>query len=263
MARIFDDSEEDNKSKVKKDGLIYQQRDDTDYKKEYEKLDRKGKFQFFKDYYLPTIIVVAVIVLVGGYYLYRALTKPQTVLYIAVCDDVFDDKQVDELEKAVGTYLGLDNKKEIVTINTEFNSSNGTLREQLQGYIYAGTCDIVIAPKKGFTSYAAAGYFLEPETSETVSLFKDMPEKDRFFCPVVDGEQIRGEKELDNTRYNFGISIVNSEKYKKLGGKRKSAIVGVTNSSKRQEEAAAFLKFMMDDTLKDGDVDPGFAPQGK
>ena len=33
MARIFDDSVEDDKSKVKKDGLIYQQRDDTDYKK--------------------------------------------------------------------------------------------------------------------------------------------------------------------------------------------------------------------------------------
>ena len=50
MARIFDDSVEDEKSKVKKDGLIYQQRNDTDYKAEYEKLDSKGKFQFFKDY---------------------------------------------------------------------------------------------------------------------------------------------------------------------------------------------------------------------
>ena len=89
MARIFDDSEEDDKSKVKKDGLIYQQRDDTDYKKEYEKLDSKGKFQFFKDYYLPTIVVIAAIVLVGGYFLYGALTKPQTVLYVAICDRIW------------------------------------------------------------------------------------------------------------------------------------------------------------------------------
>ena len=69
----------------------------------------------------------------------------------------------------MGTYLGLDNKHEIVTINTEFNSKNGTLSEQLQSYIYAGTCDIVIAPKKGFTGYATAGYFFEPESSGTVA----------------------------------------------------------------------------------------------
>ena len=162
MARIFDDSVEDEKSKVKKDGLIYQQRNDTDYKAEYEKLDSKGKFQFFKDYYLQTIVVIAVLVIVGGYYLYGSLTKPQTVLYVAVCDDNLDEKQVEKLEKAVGTYLGLDNKHEIVTINTDYNSSNGTLSEQLQSYIYAGTCDVVIAPKKGFMSYASAGYFRIP-----------------------------------------------------------------------------------------------------
>ena len=180
MARIFDDSVENDKSKVKKDGLIYQQRDDTDYKKEYEKLDSKGKFQFFKDYYLPTIVVIAVIALVGGYFLYGALTKPQTVLYVAICDQNLDDKQVDKLEKAVGTYLGLDNKHEIVTINTEFNSKNGTLSEQLQSYIYAGTCDIVIAPKEGFTGYATAGYFFEPDSSDTVAAFKDWPKDKRI-----------------------------------------------------------------------------------
>ena len=47
MARIFDDSVEDEKSKVKKDGLIYQQRNDTDYKAEYERFDLR-----------PTLFVV-------------------------------------------------------------------------------------------------------------------------------------------------------------------------------------------------------------
>ena len=75
MARIFDDSVEDEKSKVKKDGLIYQQRNDTDYKAEYEKLDSKGKFQFFKDYYLQTIVVIAVLVIVGGVVLIVVLTR--------------------------------------------------------------------------------------------------------------------------------------------------------------------------------------------
>lgn len=263
MARIFDDSVENDKSKVKKDGLIYQQRDDTDYKKEYEKLDSKGKFQFFKDYYLPTIVVIAVIALVGGYFLYGALTKPQTVLYVAICDQNLDDKQVDKLEKAVGTYLGLDNKHEIVTINTEFNSKNGNLSEQLQSYIYAGTCDIVIAPKEGFTGYATAGYFFEPDSSDTVAAFKDWPKDKRIYCPIIDGENIRGEKEIDETKYNFGIDVADCRKYKALEGKSKSAVLGVSNSSRKQEEAAAFIKFLTDDSLKDGDVNPDFALQSK
>lgn len=260
MAKILDDDIENGKSKVKKDGLIYQQRDDTNYKQEYEKLDKKGKFQFFKDYYLPTVLGVLALLLIGGYYIFNAVTKPHTVLYIAVSDDVFDEKKVRALERAVGTYLGLDNKHEVVTINTNFNYRNGKLSEQLQSYIYAGSCDIVICSEEGFEGFANAGYFLEPDTSETVSVFKEQQESDRYYYTVIDGEQIRGEKELDNTEYNFGIAIQDCAKYKALGGRNKKAILGVVNSSKKQEEAAAFLKFLLEDDLKDGDVNPEFAP---
>ena len=79
----------------------------------------------------------------------------------------------------------------------------------------------------------------------------------------MDGEQIRGEKDFDTTKYNFGIEISGCKKYKELEGLGKSAYAGITNSSKKQEEAAAFLKFLTDDTLKDGDVNPDFAVQSK
>lgn len=260
MAKILDDNIENSKSKVKKDGLIYQKRNDTNYKEEYEKLDRKGKFQFFKDYYLPTVLTVLAVLLVGGYYVVQAVTKPQAVLYIAVSDDVFDEKKVRELEDAAGTYLGLDNKHEIVTVNTDFNYRNGQLSEQLQSYIYAGSCDIVICSEEGFEGYAQAGYFLEPDTSETVSVFKQRKASDRYYYRVIDGEQIRGEKEEDDTEYNFGIAVQDCAKYKALGGKNKKAVLGIVNSSKKQEEAAAFLQFLLDDSLKDGDVNPEFAP---
>lgn len=263
MARILDDHIEDDKSKVKKDGLIYQQRDDTNYKEEYEKLDRKGKFQFFKDYYLQTILIVAALVLIGGYYLVKAVTKPQNILYIAICDDTFQEDKVEELERAVGTYLGLDNKREVVEINTNFSHTNGTLSEQLQSYIYAGSCDVVIASEEGFEGLASAGYFLEPDTSDAVAVFKEQEEQNRFYFPVVDGEQIRGEKELDATKYNFGISVKDCAKYKALGGFQDTAVLGVTNSSKRQEEAAAFLQFLLDDDLEEGDVSPEFVPAVK
>jgi ABC-type glycerol-3-phosphate transport system substrate-binding protein len=77
----------------------------------------------------------------------------------------------------------------------------------------------------------------------------------------VDGEEIRGEKEMDDTKYNFGISLTGSAKYQALGGFSKTAFVGISNSSKRQEEAAAFLQFMLDDSVEYGDVNPDFVAE--
>lgn len=102
---------------------------------------------------------------------------------------------------------------------------------------------MVIAPKKGFMSYASAGYFLEPDTSDTVALFKDWPEKKRLYCPVVDGEQIRGEKDFDTTKYNFGIEISGCKKYKELEGLGKSAYAGITNPPRNRRKRLLFLSF--------------------
>lgn len=255
MAKIIRD---DEPGKLEKDALIYQQRDDTDSRAEYEKLDKKGKFQFFKDYYLKTIAIIVALVVAGGAYLYHAMTKPQTALYIAIADDAFDAQQVKKLEKAVETYLNFDTKHQVVEINTNFSFRNGELSRQLQTYIYSGDCDVVIASEEGFQSWAQVGYFLEPDTSDVVSFYRDREEKDRLYTQVINGEQMRGEKEKDETEYNFGISVKDCEKYKALKGVGLTAYAGIPNSSKRQEEAAAFLQFLLDDSLKDGDVNPNF-----
>lgn len=260
MARIMLD---DDSGKVKKDALIYQKRNDTDSKAEYEKLDKKGKFQFFKDYYLQNILIVLALVIIGGYYLVKAVNKPQNILYIAIADDTFQEEELDRLEKAVETYLGLDGKKEVVTINTDYSYKNGKSSEQLQSYLYAGSCDVVIASEEGLKGWAEGGYFLEPDSSELVSFYKDLDDSDRIYSKVMEGAEIRGEKEMDDTEYNFGISIVNCEKYKKLGGKNGTAVAAISNSSRHQEEAAAFLQFLLDDDLKAGDVNPDFAGTGK
>lgn len=256
MAKMILD---DESGKLKNDALIYQQRDEDDSKTEYEKLDKKGKFQFFKDYYLKTIAIVVLLVGVGVYYLVGAMTKPQNVLYIAIADDVFDEDQVEKLEKAVETYLGLDGKKQVVEINTTYSHTNAESSRQLQSYFYAGSCDVVIASEEGFKSWAQLGYFLEPESSDLVSFYKDRKEKERLYINVVSGEDIRGEREVDRTQYNFGVSVKDCEKYKALKGLGETAYAGISNSSKHQEEAAAFLQYLLDDTLKDGDVNEDFA----
>lgn len=255
MAQIWKDDKND---KVKSDALIYQQREEKNARDTYEELDRKGKFQFFKDYYLGMVVGFAVLAALLVFYYVQSMNKPQTVLYVAVADDVFSDKKVKELEKAVETYLGVDGTKQTVEINTNYSYNNPRLSKQLQEYIYAGSCDVVIASEEGFKSWAQVGYFFEPETSDTVSIFKTQEEKDKMYCRIYDGEEIRGEKEEDTTEYNVGVSVQDCQKYKALEGKGKSAYVGVVNSTKHPEEAAAFLEFLLDDGKKAGEVHPDF-----
>lgn len=256
MARLSKDYDE---GKLNNDAMIYQKRDDNNSKEEYEKLDKKGKFQFFKDYYLKNALLIILAVAVGGYYLAEAMTKPQNALYIAIADEVLDEDQVEKLEDAIETYLSVDGKRQVVEINTNFSHTNGELSRQLQSYIYAGSCDIVIAPEEGFRSWAQAGYFLEPETSDKVAFYKEQPQKNRIYTRVIDGEQVRGEKPEDDTEYNFGVSVRNTQKYKALKGICETAYAGIPNSSKHQDEAAAVIQYLLDDHLKDGAVDPDFA----
>lgn len=255
MAETWKD---DDSGKVKKDALIYQQRVDTNYKADYENLDRKGKFQFFKDYYLETVFGIVAAVVILGFYFYQSMTKPQTMLYVAVADDLLSDQKVDELEEAVETYLGMDGKRQVVEINTSYSSTNPRLSKQLQDYIYAGSCDVVIASKEGFESWAQVGYFFEPDTSDVVSFYKECEEEDRLYCQIHDGAEIRGEKEPDETLYNFGVSVLECEKYKELEGDAETAYAGIVNSTKHAEEAAAFLQFLLDDEAKAGDEHPDF-----
>ncbi len=256
MAKLAQD---DDRGKLKKDALIYQKRKDTDSKEEYEKLDANGKWQYFKDYYLKNIIIITVLVLIAGYYIIGAVTKPTNTIYIAIADDTFSKEQIRQLEKDIATYLGLNSKKEVVTINVDYNSQNGQSDQQLENYLYSGDCDIVIASREGFEYWAEGGYFLEPESSDVVSFYEEVPNKDRIYTTVIEGAEIRGEKETDDNQYNFGISVSDSEKYKALGGKGKTAVAGIVNSSKHQEEAAAVLEYILKNDIKPGSVNPDFA----
>ncbi len=259
MAQTWKD---DESGKVKSDALIYQQREEKNARETYEELDRKGKFQFFKDYYLGMVVGIAALAILLIFYYVQSMNKPQTALYVAVADDVFSDEKVKELEKAVETYLGLDGKRQKVEINTNYSYRNPRLSKQIQEYIYAGSCDVVIASEEGFKSWAQVGYFFEPETSDVVSIFKTREEKDKMYCRILDGAEIRGEKEEDTTEYNVGVSVQNCRKYKELEGNGKPAYVGVANSTKHPEEAAAFLEFLLDDEKKAGDVHPDFQVSG-
>ena len=259
MAKILD--EMDDQSKVGKDALIYQKREDDNSKEAYEALDKKGKIQFFKDYYLKTVAIILAVVIVGVFALKDMYTKPKTILYIAVIGDAIPEDNVDALEKDIATYLNLNQKKETVDINTSFSNDSGEAVHQLETYLYSGSCDIVIASQKDFQVWSEGGYFFAPESSKLVSFYKDYEDSMRFYSKIVEGSDIRGETKPDETEYNFGISLSQSDKYKALKGQIQDNVIGIANSSKHQDEAQAAVQYLLDNSLKAGTVSPAFQAQ--
>jgi ABC-type glycerol-3-phosphate transport system substrate-binding protein len=184
--------------------------------------------------------------------------KPRTVLYIAVADDRFNTKKLENFEKQLEKYLGANGKTDVVVVNTDFDSTNLQSLTHMQTYAAAGTIDVLIANKKGYSQWAQGGYMLDPESSNLVSFYQSYAKEDRLYTEYETGPEIRGEKKPSHKKYNFGIRITSGSKYRLMGSIANEMYAGIPVEAKHKQAAAEFLKFMMNDHLKLGTVDQKF-----
>lgn len=250
MAMNF--SEEEKKKMLADDSEIYQKREDglDANNGQLKKLKGHEKRAYFRQYYMGTVAVVVVIAILAVLFFKNAFEKkPQCALYIAIEDDVLDEDKVDDFQKAVEKYLNIDGEKEYVKID------NGTDSKQVQTYIYSGIVDVVIASEDTYKNWSQEGCMTEPDTSDNVSFYKEYDKNKQFFSEYISGEDVRESietankaKSADGKLYNFGLYLNDSEKYTKvLGGLLKKPVIGITATSKHTEEAAEFVKWMMEE----------------
>ncbi len=260
MSKISSEGNEP-KTTLEDDALIYQmlkEEDEQSTSQTFKNLSWKGKVQFFKDYYLKTVVAVVIFAILVGIVARDVWFRPQNILYVAVTDDKFDEQQIEKLQDAVQTYLAVNPKKYVVRIVTSYTTENAQSDQQLQTYLYAGSVDVIISPKKQFVYWAKGGYFYAPDNTPELSFYNDYPEDEKAYSNVKDGAAVRHEKEVDETQYNFGVSLKHSEKFKNLKGTSEDSYIGVVNSTKHMDEAVAFLQFMLDNNIHAGDVSPEF-----
>lgn len=251
MAMQF--SDEDKKKLNSDQSEIYRKRTEETNREDVEKLSRKDKWSYFKEYYLKTVVIAVVVValLIVGM-VQAASKKATTALYIAIQKDIIQEEDVPAIEAAIEDYLGMDTDEEVVKV--EVSSDD----KQLQTYFYAGTADILIADEESFQAWGEAEYFLDSNTSEEVAFYKDYDEKYQFKTQYITGEDILNNKTeyadktepSDKTEYNCGIYLSDSEKYRQIGGVVEKPVLGIATSSKHLDYAQSFAKFMMDNTEK-------------
>ncbi len=194
---------DEKKTTLEDDASIYQKREDREesksVKEKWSQLDRKGKWQFFVDYYLLKLIFV---LFFGGIIislLYTMLKpKPDELTYIALLDNRLDAVSVEEFfEKCVTDDMGLDAKKYTITCNTSLLSDSTSDASTISTFMFAGAIDIFIAPKDALTRYV--------ETKTLLAFDLDLPEDIRAI--LTEDDFYYAVSPIDNNSHVFGICL--------------------------------------------------------
>lgn len=255
---------EEEKEQLKNDpSEIYQKRTEETKKQEIDNLSQKGKWEYFKDYYLKIAIICLIAIIFLAVFAVKAATRqPSNALYIAIQKDALDENRVEAFRVALEKHMKLDADEEVVTIDV------GCSDHQLQAYLYSGTADIVITSEDGFKKWGRSGYFFDAETDSEVSFYGDYDEKYRYRTKYVTGQDVlnnkktaKTEKGSDPTDYNCGLYLTESEKYRQMDTFLEKPVVGISIATERLTEAREFVQYMMDNSQKmEWDMD---ALQGK
>lgn len=168
------------KTTLTDDAELYSHKTDKMTTKEkWQSLDKKGKWEFFKNYYLLKVICI----IAGGGLVFSILftilkPKPETVLNFTVTDMLMNDTEVDVLNNDFLDKLGLDKENYTVTMNRNisFLTDGMNSAESYTIFFAARELDVTIMPLKAFKDRAPYGFFLNVDeylSEEDMNKFGD------------------------------------------------------------------------------------------
>lgn len=245
-------TEEEKEALKNNPSEIYQKRTEETNKQDIRNLSREGKWQYFKEYYLKITVICVIILCFLTLFVVQAVTrKPSSALYVAIQKDVLDENTVEAFKNALEKHMELDTDMEVVTIDT------GCSEQQLQAYFYAGTADILITSEENYKKWGSGEYFFDAETDEEVDFYKDYDEKYRYRTKYITSQDVlenketaKTEKGKDETEYNCGLYLTDSEKYKQIQGCFENPVIGISKATERLTESKNFVQYMMDNSQK-------------
>lgn len=231
---------------------IYRKRTEETNRQDVENLSQQGKWQYFKDYYLKAAVIGVIIIGLLVLFAVQGMTrKPSNALYIAIQKDALDEDRVEAFRAALEKHMKLDTDVERVTIDV------GCSEHQLQTYFYTGTADILITSEENFEQWGHAQYFFDAETDKEVGFYKDFDDKYRYRTKYITSEDVlknketaKTEKGSDQTEYNCGLYLTDSEKYGQLNTFLTKPVIGISRATERLTEAREFVQYMMDNSQK-------------
>ena len=157
-------------------------------KEHWKSLDRKGKWQYFRNYYLLKTVLAVLACALIGYMIYLAVRpKPKELAFVVILDSAMDAVTIDEYFEQSVESLGYSKKKAIINSDKRLTSSkqNVTDMQTISTYIFAKTLDIMIAPSGALDHYAQQRILRDLAETLPADLLAEIPEENRYIYHYV------------------------------------------------------------------------------
>lgn len=230
---------------LSEDSTPYQAQDHLSPRAHWNQLDRKGKWNYFKDYYLLKAVVIALIIGFLGYISYITLSpKEDSKFYCMVLNDKVDASKKDSFLDSFKKTLSKEATDGAFTLDDTSNLSRQnpdyTVQQRLSALAYTKKLDLIIAEEDTLKYIAENGYLIDI----TEALPADV-------CESLSKELVFTKVDDDPTDHAYGISLKGSKQYESISTshvykpERKMAI-GIVANSQNSETGIAFIKYLFD-----------------
>lgn len=229
-------------NKISKDSLIYDKsRSDTPTNEELKNLSKHDKFMYFKEYYLPYILIGLVIIagLTWGFFSLSDMNKKKDAFYCGMMEGVqFESNIQESMPETFSTYLSekTDYDGYIDKNRTFFEVYYATYTDDIKmnGNYDKKRFDVFITRNGLFEIYASNGHIYDLSEVLTKDLLEQLSDK-LVYVSLDGGEQIPYGILLDDIKYDF---------YDGSGKPVAPPILSIPQNTKRLKAAIQFIEFI-------------------
>lgn len=235
--------DEVKKTRLDKDSEIYNKnRSETLNKEEFNKLSRREKFLYYKEYYVPYILIVLAIVVAMTYVVVsiHKTDNQKESFYCGMMTGVqFDEETMDEMPDKFTEYLKTktDYKGYINADRTYFEVFYATFTDdvRLDGFFDKNMFDIFITREDTFKNYIGNGTIKDLSKVLPDDLLKKVEDKLVYATKGDSSESIPYGILLDDIDYKF---------YDGAGNPVDPPILSIPINTTRLEVAIHFIEFL-------------------
>lgn len=219
----------------------------------WKTLDRKGKIQFFKDYYLwPCVGIVVVAAVLINLIWHMLFPKPGAELYVAVYDITLDQTEVESLKEQMAAEIGNGVKPDQIVIDDTYRSGNINDEQRLQVFVANHSVDVIIADDERTAELAGFGYFADVNELLDADLVKSLDGNGKLLMNPGFDSEYEGISIDDNgngrgEKLPYSVIIDDSKEWKALAGEFSSDYCdfSVVAGCDHPENAKRFLEKMI------------------
>ncbi|MGN0405822.1 MAG: hypothetical protein ACI4F1_11410 [Bariatricus sp.] len=235
------------KTALDDDASIYQKREEKTEKEKWAAMNSEERRQYFREYYLLKCVAGILAIGIAVFLIWHFVgPKEETVLYVAVIDELLDEEKTEQMGKELREFLGADGKYQKVIIDDSFFTQKDAL-SKLEVYLHSGQIDVVIADRTVYQEYAGYGFF------QSMDEILDEKEKGKYCenfllaAGYKDSDDITFEDEEtgQGEECPYGVDISDSSRFGEVKNYIESPVFSIAQGAQNTENAMKFLDYLM------------------